>query len=473
MLAVVLGLAPILAAELSLRWFGTPPRPLEHDPIFDTAKVSPLFRPSDSHYQVDPARLEFFRPAQFRLQKPEQGRRVFVLGGSTVQGRPYETETAFSTWLEFRLQTADPEHRYEVINCGGVSYASYRLAILLHEVLRYQPDAIILYTGHNEYLEERSYQTMRPRRPLVDGIVQRSRLLQTLTRSIRQTPKQPLSSEVRTRLDEPAGMNLYVRDQEWRDSVVVHFENNLRRMVAACDEAKVPLLLCQPVGEVVDTAPFKVATTSLEPSGQESFDRHWATALDPDAQTSQRMRACLACLKLDPHHAGAHFVAGRLRLSEGRTTDARGHLIAARDHDVCPLRATTAIVETVQLVAAETETALVDLDAMFDQANLGGQPLPDGIPDPARFVDHIHPTIAMHQEIGAAVAEELYQLWQISPAPESQAAFQEAAQSHLSGLDETYYARGKQRLQGLLQWAAGRAGQLNLDEASVISSPPD
>ena len=45
---------------------------------------------------------------------------------------------------------------WQVVNCGGVSYASYRLTPILEEVLTYQPDLMIVCTGHNEFLEARS-----------------------------------------------------------------------------------------------------------------------------------------------------------------------------------------------------------------------------------------------------------------------------------------------------------------------------
>ena len=43
------------------------------------------------------------------------------------------------------------------INAGGVSYASYRVARLMNELKQYQPDLFIVYSGQNEFLEERSY----------------------------------------------------------------------------------------------------------------------------------------------------------------------------------------------------------------------------------------------------------------------------------------------------------------------------
>ncbi|MEL6110312.1 MAG: SGNH/GDSL hydrolase family protein [Planctomycetota bacterium] len=472
--AVILGLMPLVIAEGICRLLARAPQPLEYDPIFDTTEVRPLFQTTGEFREVRSTRLEFFRPDRFLTEKPENGRRVFVLGGSTVQGRPYEIETAFSTWLRLRLQAADPNHVYEVVNCGGVSYASYRLAIVLREILEYQPDAVVLYTGHNEFLEQRSYQTWKPRRPLVDGVVRRSRLLQVLAKSFQRAPDQTLTAEVQTRLDEPDGLGLYRRDEPWRAAVVEHFERNLSAMIMACDRANVPLLLCRPVSEIVETAPFKVASLQWAADEQPLFESAWRLALDPQRRVVERIAACESCLEMDAGHAGAHFVAGRLHLIQGRAGKAREHLIAARDHDVCPLRATGGILDRIDALAAQTGTPLIHLDQPFDESNLSGQSLPDGFPDPAKFVDHIHPTIAMHQEIATRVGRRLMRLWNVKLGRQAEADYHSAVQSHLESLDETYHARAKQRLAGLLQWAAGRAGELHLgEEPSVTSSRPE
>ena len=44
-----------------------------------------------------------------------------------------------------------------MINAGGISFASYRVAMLMNELSRYQPDLFIVYSGQNEFLEQRSY----------------------------------------------------------------------------------------------------------------------------------------------------------------------------------------------------------------------------------------------------------------------------------------------------------------------------
>ena len=117
----------------------------------------------DKVYRTAHAREPFFLPQEFPADKPRNGLRVFCFGGSTVYGHPYKGETAFPKWLELELAATNPTRSCQVINCGGVSYASYRLAPLVKEVLHYQPDLVILATGHNEFLEDRSYQALKSR----------------------------------------------------------------------------------------------------------------------------------------------------------------------------------------------------------------------------------------------------------------------------------------------------------------------
>ena len=135
------------------------------DPFVGFRGSRPLFvrRDDQDRYVLDPDRETFFRPESFAAHKGAREFRIFCLGGSTVQGRPYAIETSFTTWLELSLQAAAPDRQWEVVNCGGVSYASYRLAPILSEILNYQPDLIIVYTGHNEFLEERTYGAIKAR----------------------------------------------------------------------------------------------------------------------------------------------------------------------------------------------------------------------------------------------------------------------------------------------------------------------
>ncbi len=111
-------------------------------------------------YATRVGKLKFFNPQQFPVDKPVGGFRVFTLGGSTTQGQPYDHRVAFAAWLQLYLRAADPSRPWEVINAGALSYASYRIVALIKELLLYEPDLFVVYTGHNEFLEERTYSAL-------------------------------------------------------------------------------------------------------------------------------------------------------------------------------------------------------------------------------------------------------------------------------------------------------------------------
>src|SRR3954464_5331092 len=161
--AIGLGLLPLVACELTLRALGTG-KPTEfNDPFVGFSDIHPLFvlNEQTGHYEIPKSRQSHFQPDGFSAEKSPDEFRIFVLGGSTVQGRPWSIETSFTTWLELNLNASDRAHRYDVVNCGGVSYATYRLIPILQEVLNYQPDLIVFCEGHNEFLEDRSYAPLK------------------------------------------------------------------------------------------------------------------------------------------------------------------------------------------------------------------------------------------------------------------------------------------------------------------------
>ncbi len=61
---------------------------------------------------------------RFGATKEPEARRLFCIGGSTTYGRPFDDATSFCGWLRGFLERVDPEREWEVVNAGGISYAS-------------------------------------------------------------------------------------------------------------------------------------------------------------------------------------------------------------------------------------------------------------------------------------------------------------------------------------------------------------
>ncbi|MCJ7616726.1 MAG: SGNH/GDSL hydrolase family protein, partial [Desulfobacterales bacterium] len=154
-----------VGVESALTLIGVKPFLVTEDPFVGFAKNIPLFveQPqSDGTVMLATAdnKLSTFNPQQFPKERGPTSYRIFCMGGSTTYGRPYDDSTSFCGWLREFLRAADPSRNWEVINAGGISYASYRVTALMEELSQYQPDLFIIYSGHNEFLEERTYRKM-------------------------------------------------------------------------------------------------------------------------------------------------------------------------------------------------------------------------------------------------------------------------------------------------------------------------
>ena len=67
----------------------------------------------------------------FKKKKPENGYRIFVLGGSTTAGYPYGNNLMFPRILHKRLADTYPEKEIEVVNTAMVAINSAFRMILL------------------------------------------------------------------------------------------------------------------------------------------------------------------------------------------------------------------------------------------------------------------------------------------------------------------------------------------------------
>jgi hypothetical protein len=75
-----------------------------------------------------------------------------VLGESSVHGDPYGPAYAFPAFLQQRLAAALPDSVVEVVNCGVPAVASWHVRLVAEEVVRYRPDVVLVYAGHNDFL---------------------------------------------------------------------------------------------------------------------------------------------------------------------------------------------------------------------------------------------------------------------------------------------------------------------------------
>ncbi len=462
--AIALGLAIPILVEMFCRLFGWGAAPVYEDPYVGFKGVNPLFRLNEAgtHYEVAKAKLKFFSPESFPAKKISGTHRVFCLGGSTVKGRPYAKETAFSTWLELGLQAAEPESRWEVINCGGISYASYRLVNLLRECISYQPDLIVICTGHNEFLEDRSYEHLK-QIPNALAVTQtyasRLNVYRLASRWFRKPPppdseeKFNMPEEVEALLDYRGGLETYDRNEAWRESVVAHFEHNLHAMIALASHQDVPVIVIRPPNNLRNSPPFK----SLHREDLSLDERlEWQTFINRarDAYESNldaSVSNLLAAINIDSRYAETHYELGKCYELQGQRIAAKRSFERALDEDICPLRMVRPLQEAMRLVANQHEIPLIDAHALLEADSrlqiLGNDQL----------VDHIHPSIDGHKRIADAIIKVMVASGTLKRRTGWKERQTENFKAHFDTLEPAYFAAARRALHGLEEWAAGRA----------------
>lgn len=466
--SIVLGLSTFVLFEGLCRMAGWGNESPSTGDYAEFAGVRPLFvlDPEADTYKVAENRRLYFSKESFAATKQKNEFRIFVFGGSTVQGRPFSIPTSFTTFLEMALQQAQPEVHWEVVNCGGISYASYRLLPIMRECLDYQPDLYIACTGHNEFLEFLSYSQVTEAGAVAAGYSWLSQLnsfhlaqqIMPGQGSSSQDAAVPASKvlpeEVDAILDHNGGLDVYRRDALLRDRIVASFGENLRQMIQLSEQASVPLVLMQPPSNIRDTPPFKSefsAKTSEEL--RQSIRQRLQKAnelLESDAGAAIRILKDVT--KDDSEFALSWYQLGRALVYANRPDEAKAALLTARDEDVCPLRMTGRLAEAMAEVAeAFRMPFLVAEDVLVDKSR-------NGLIGDAVLVDHIHPSFSSQQEIGIALVKLMGNLKLVDYSNQQwESSALERLEQHIQSLDDMYFLRGQQTLRVLKIWTQGRA----------------
>ena len=417
--------------EFSLLLVGVQPQTNTEDPFVGFSGLLPLMELSTDEQgqqilSTAQNKRHWFNAQSFPKIKKPGTKRIFCMGGSTTYGHPYWDSTSFAGWLREYLPVVDSSHKWEVINAGGISYASYRVAALMEELAQYEPDLFIVYSVHNEFLERRTYQNMFDKSTLslnsqallagtrtwalTDRILKRAR--GGATASAANNPSNPkvdmLQGEVDEILNHTVGPVDYHRDEDWRASVLRHYESNLRRMVATARRAGAKLVFITPTANEKNCSPFKSENdVRLKPEDQVRFQSFVRDA-ESEAGTVDRattQQALEEAIKIDPRYAETHYRLGQAYLALDRHIDAQRAFSRALNEDVCPLRAVDEIRQAMERVVRDSRVPLVD----FEQQLRKLCEIENGhtILGEEYFLDHVHPTIDANRQLALWIMEVL------------------------------------------------------------------
>ncbi|MBX7246727.1 MAG: SGNH/GDSL hydrolase family protein, partial [Candidatus Sumerlaeaceae bacterium] len=345
-------------------------------------------------------------PERIAMPKPPGVVRVFLLGESTVQGFPFPPNLAAASFLQRFLQQRMPEGRnVEVINVGITAVASFPLRYVADEVLKFSPDLLVLYAGHNEYFGAFGVASTqgvgtRPWQMALALAIRTTGLYNAILSVVRKLPAADQANEMTGRSGLMAMMSakeLIGPKDPLRKLAEESLSANIGYITQAAKRASVRIIICSLTSNLRDLPPIR----NIEPSDANSdewraeYVQAEALATSAPVEALERLRKAA---RLEPDHAATRFLLARVLEAAGKTTESLTEFQAARDADAMPWRATTQFNKVLRNIANSENVPFCDVDAAF-LTDSGGPP------GWGYFVDHLHPSLQGQAVMAWAISE--------------------------------------------------------------------
>ena len=379
-IALLVGLSLVVLFEAGLWLVGVGP---------DDA----LFAATDSSYRINPQAARRFFPRQYVRLAPGQDRfahdkdarafRVFALGASPCSASHPPSlfkSPSFPNFLQQMLADAYPAREIEVVNCGVTAINSFVVREFVEEVVEYEPDLVLIYAGHNEFVGPYGAATPFVR---LSGNWYFIRLQMFLQRTKTYYLLDSLLHYVAAALRPAApaesfGVHLvqreiYLEDEAHRQTEA-HYQRNMAEIVEVLREREVPVALCTLVSNLAGFYPLR----SQGP-------------IPPDATSANY-----------PQHAALHFDAGLAHQAAGDSAQALAAFVRARDLDGIHLRACSPFNRAIRALAAESGAILIDVEQAF------ATHAPAGLVGDELITEYLHPTVWGHYLIAQTIMTSLF-----------------------------------------------------------------
>ncbi|GGW88111.1 hypothetical protein [Alteromonas halophila] len=311
----------------------------------------------------------------FLADKPENGLRLFVAGGSTAAGFPYGLGASPAGMLERRLRQTFPKRHVEVVNTAMSAINTYLLLDFADEIIAQQPDGILIYTGHNEYLgifgAGSAYRIGGQWLTRAYLTVAHLALVDMLQQLLGGMPEDAVSSS-RTFMSQVASDTAIPLYSQRYYQGLSQFERNLAQIVDTYTSAGIPVFLSTIASNVRDQPPFASATT--------------------------------------PDNASELYHEGHTLLADGQHMEARQTLTEAKDRDLLRFRAPSAMNDIIRTLSdTHSNVQLVDSHQALKARSQ------DGIVGNSLMLEHLHPNLPGYFILSDAFYQSLVTYFDAAP----------------------------------------------------------
>lgn len=378
-IAVILPFALLLVAELLLRAAGF----AQDIPLFiESEELSGYSQPNPNlihRYFAAPEFAPNVSPDTvfFKTEKPNDTFRIVIQGGSTAAGFPYGRFGSLQGMLEQRFKRTYPTKKIEIINTAMASVNSYTLLDIADEIIAIEPDVVLVYAGHNEFLGVMgvgsNYAAKGGRAATLLFLKLKELALYQAVQQVYVswfTPSpESKESDSRSLMAKVAAGKKIPLDSDLYQQGLAQFEGNLSLLLEQYKQADIPVFLGNLVRNEKDLAPF----SSIAEFDWQNFNQK----LQYDAFTAYTPT---------PVSEAQAYQQGKIALALGQQEQAKELLNQAADLDLLRFRAPSKFNDIIAELARANDVTLVDVEQQFradsDDSLIGAK----------HMLEHVHPT---------------------------------------------------------------------------------
>jgi lysophospholipase L1-like esterase len=318
---------------------------------------------------------------------------VVVVGESSAEGVPYRDWVSVGKIVVWQLRKSIPTRMFHLENQARAGWTLEQMHQRLAG-LKYRPDAVIIYAGHNEFASRFGWSHSAPYyledhpQSFVGKLARRIGEVSYVSRLTGETAElervaAPPARVARTLIDSPS-FSRQQYEEQLRD-----FRRRLEAMVAFCQRSAIITILVIPPGNDAGFEPNR----SVMPPETPRVEREAFAAALSEAKTwestdpERSLTRYRSLITQQPGVAEAHFRLARLLERLGHNNEANVEFILARDLDALPMRCLSAFQDAYRDLARRFDVILVDGPASLRARN------PRGLLDDTLFNDGVHPSV--------------------------------------------------------------------------------
>ncbi|SDZ98188.1 GDSL-type esterase/lipase family protein [Pedobacter hartonius] len=405
-LALLLPVVILCLAELMLRLFnyGHTTALFVKDPDDQSCMVMNPY--ASAKFFSDSVNATKGNHEQFKIVKAPGTFRIFVLGESTTVGYPYMHNGSFHRWLQYRLMHTFPDRNFEVVNVSLTAVNSYTVLDFARQTIPYHPDAVLIYTGHNEYygaLGTGSTSRIAGKPFWINTVVtlRGLRLVQLIENAVQGVQKVFGGAHTDTRDNlmkrMAASQEIANGSADYRQGIT-QFNQNMTEVCRLLSAQHIPVFLSTLVSNEKDLKPF------ISASG--------------------------------PRSANEFYQLANTAYAKGDYKSAKSQYIQAKESDLLRFRAPEAMNAAIKKIATQFPGVyLTDSRSLFERYS------PHGILGKETLLEHVHPNLLGYALLSDAFYQEMKRSHLLRPGAGMEMSFaQLLKQMPLTRVDSLYGA---------------------------------